>query len=431
MKRVFQYSVCSVVLLSTVWGATIRAEVFLPMETTLVVGREWTAVRALYRVPLLIGKQQVILDGIPADADLGSMLIRDQRVSLLIQRIEWTPCTELVSPLPKKVPASSILNRGPTHPAPAVPKRVAVLLESPVREERTLEVMYLTRGLNWSAGYQLRARGDLRRTEDERFSVDLAGFVEIGNASGQPFTQARLYVTGAEEPKCSAVLNDPGFLALSESPLADLWKENTSPAIPESLYPIQGIHDLPADGRISIPILDVLRIPAERHYVMDSGVVPLAAKGAGTPLHEVLYFANTRRNGLGRPLPAGPVLVHRAGALQYRMTTARMSHAGLNDTIRIDMGPDAEVLGYRNRIDRTEGALKTFVERYAIHLVNNKEQNIQVVLRESPQTVLEWTVRRSGESYTRRGSTLEMRTTVQAHREKVVEYTLQIKQPAF
>ncbi|MDD4735290.1 MAG: hypothetical protein PHP44_04200 [Kiritimatiellae bacterium] len=431
MKRTFQHSVCCVVLLSACWGGPIRAEALLPMESTLVVGREWTAVRALYRVPLLIGKQQLILDGIPVDADLGSLLVRDQRVSLQIQRIEWTAYAESVPSLTEKAPASFILNREAVYPMPAAPKRVAILLESPVRAERTLEVIYLTRGLTWSAGYQLRARGDLRRTEDERFSVDLSGFVEIGNASGQPFAQARLYVTGAEAPKSNPVLNDPGFLALSDSPLADLWKENGLPEIPESLYPIQGIHDLPADGRLSIPILDVLRIPAERHYVMDSSVVPLAAKGAGTPLHEVLYFGNTRRNGLGHPLPAGPVLVHRAGALQYRMTTARMSHAGLHDTVRIDMGPDAEVLGYRSRVDRTEGALKTFVERYAIHLVNNKEQNIQVIIRESPQTVLEWSVSRSGESYTRRGSTLEMRTTVAARREKVIEYTLHIKQPAF
>lgn len=418
--------------LAAVLGLLVRgllADTPMPLNSTLVIGREWTAVRSVYRVPLLIGPQKVELGGIPAEADLSSLLVRDQRINLNVNPADRKAYAQTVNTPP--LSDSAVWCRT----APINPCRtggdVTVLLDSPLGGVRNLEVIYLTRGLSWSVNYQLRTRGDLRSAEEERFSVDLAGFAEIVNDTGKSFDSARLFLTGSESPVIQKTVHDPGFLALSDSPLADLWKETPAPEMPESLYAIEGTHTLPCNERISIPLLDALRIPAEREYVMSSEEVPLAAKGSGTPLREVICFTNTKDHGIGRPLPEGSVLIFRTGALRYRMTTARMSPAGVHDMIRIDLGTDDGVMGYRSRLERTVGAAKTVRERYGIRLVSTKDGPLQILLRETPHPVLEWTVIRCGESYVKKGRTLEMRTILDARSEKMIEYTLQIKQPVW
>ena len=416
-----------------VFACAAVAEVVVPVETTLVIGREWTAVRAVYPVPLLIGPQKLELGGVPAAADLSSLLIRDPRVRLTVhsaERMQGVLGTDGDGMRMDSSTGTLLWNRNAGEsPEKNVSGPVAVLLDSPVGGRRNLEVIYLTRGLSWTASYQLRTRGDLRSLEEERFSVDLAGFVEIENRTGERFDTAQLFLVGSESPVKKKMTDDPGFLALSESPLADLWKDVESPAVPENRYEVDGVHALACSGRLSIPILDAARISAEREYVMRSEEVPLAAKGAGRPLREVIRFPNVKNNGTGRPLPAGAVLIFRTGAMQYRMTTAWMSPAGIHELIRIDLGPDPEVVGYRSHLEHTEGTLNTYRERYGLRLVNAKNQPVQVVLYETPPTVLEWMVIRSGESYVKRGRTLEMRTPLEPKSERMIEYTLQIKQP--
>ena len=405
----------------------------MPVETTLVIGREWTAVRAVYPVPLLVGPQKLELGGIPSGADLSSLMIRDPRVSLTVHTAERMRNEVGADGDGMRVDSSTGTLHWNRNEVESPPKNtsgpVAVLLDSPVGGRRNLEVIYLTRGLSWTASYQLRTRGDLRSLEEERFSVDLAGFVEIENNTGETFGSARVFLVGSESPVKQKAADDPGFLALSDSPLADLWKDAESPAVPENRYDVDGVHTLACSGRLSIPILDAARIPAEREYVMRSEDVPLAAKGAGKPLREVIRFLNVKNNGTGRPLPAGAVLIFRTGAMQYRMTTARMSPAGIHEWIRIDLGPDPEVVGYRSHLEHTEGTLKTYRERYGLRLVNTKDQPVLVVLYETPPTVLEWMVIRCGESYEKKGRTLEMRTALEPKSERMIEYTLQIKQP--
>jgi len=397
-----------------------------PRSCSLAIGRGWAVVHEQYQVSLLHGKQKIVLDRIPPQADLSSLIIRNKRVNLNVSRWERVPIKQTKMFRLEKNKADWTRDTIP-FPRPIYSPKVNCWIEAPVAGRRLIDVIYCVTGITWTANYQLITRGDMKQAQEASFAVDLNGRVVVENRTSRRYDEASIYLVGNRAS--ATAKKEHGFLALSESPLADLWYRPKIEELPENVYAIQGRYDLPEKGDITLMIIEALRIPAERNFVMDSEKVPLSAGGSGIPLDEIISIMNTKKIGLGTSLPPGRVLIYRAGALRYQMATAQMQHAHRNREIKINLGTDPDVVAYRSKQWRTDEGEGLFREGYEILIANHHTYPIHAVLNEVPDNLLKWQLISATEDWIREAGQVQFDLNLARETERIVEYTIQTQHP--
>ena len=412
--------------------SVVYAESWEPdASVQLFIGERQSVVLRSYQAHLFSGRQEALLQDIPPEADVAALMIREKRIPLRV--LEWARVK------PDGYAQFSFHPDGRLRwQKNSTESRVEIAGELPVRciiesvlsGTRSMDVMYPVSGLSWQAFYYARVRGDLRKTATE-FSVDLQGCVRLHNDTGMYMPNATITLAGYDDDPDEGTLrlNRLGFLALSDSPLADLWRD-----LPAELKRLSYVYALPQRYNLQpyawtyAPFLDAHRVPAKQYYVMRSDEVPLEAKGAGIALDEVISFENTGR-GLGMPLPAGAVIVARAGALRQQVQAAHMQHAPVGREIHVNLGPDQAVSAYRERVGRSEDQGGSYREFYRILIQNRHEQSIRARLQEHPPSILKWVLINSDVSAERKDAVLLFEIEVPGSSTREVHYSIRVERP--
>ena len=263
---------------------------------------------------------------------------------------------------------------------------------------RTVELAYLTRGLDWRANYVLAV------AEGSRPEAQLTGWVTLTNQSGASYPDARVKLVAGDVNRVQA---EPRMRMLPEAAQARAM----APAMQEEsfleyhLYTLEEPTTLEDSSQKQVPLIASRRAEATRQLVVESQpyLFQSAQPGPHEPSHAriQLSIANSERNGLGLPLPAGTVRVYvrdGSAALQLAGEDA-IGHTPRDETLLLELGRAFDVLAERTQTDFTPLGRCRSESAWRIELRNHKDSAVE--LRVIEHAGGEWEVLSSSEPHTR------------------------------
>ncbi len=399
------------------------------VSLTIAQGGAW--VREELAGELDLEAEEFLLENVPPEADLSTLVVRARHLPLRMKSWERLSPSAVTRRVPSDVFTWRPGGRGEASESePSEIRPIRCVLEAPLRVPRViLEVTYQLSGFGWSAHYQVAVRGE-REDEREPVSVDLTGMVRIQNTSARTFSNASIQLVGAPVLPGRQPLKAPGFLLFNEeSALSDLWLNPVVLEEVEHLYPLPGRHTLEAHSDLHAFFARVVRRPADRLYVLNSEEYPLDSGKMGQPLKKKIVFKNEEAQGLGFPLPAGEAEIFLGGQRTHRLQSAWFAHASAGDEIRIDLGEAGEVTGLRRTLHQQEFGAGSAEMGFEIVLANLGGRDIRVEVSEKPPLVLEWNVLRSNKPCQIEAQRILFRPEVKSLSEEKIEYRLRVRKP--
>ncbi len=402
---------------------------------SLTIGQGWAVVRESRTVDLVEGRQTLVLDGIPTDADVSSLILSVR--SIPVQLLEWERTDVQDQPRGQlQRTANAVQWKPERHKAPTSDKisagniSVRCLVEARGSGKSIpLELSYRVTGFKWSTHYQVAIRGEFE-DEKEPVSVDLDGLVRISNPCSVAFRDVTIRFVGVplENPNPS---KPPGLLMLdSDSALADLWRNPIPGPQTEYEYILPRPTTLKASTLTDIFIVRTARTPATHIYSMVSEEFPVGVADRDRALENWIVFKNTAANRLGFPLPPGPVDVY-LGAMRNRLLqSAWFARTPVEGELRIDLGRAEDVRGVRVSRGQTAPVGGYFEQTFAIILRNRKTTDVRVEVDEKPSINLPWNMISATKAFVEvPPQRLRFSPVIKANGEEVIEYKLSIHQP--
>ena len=397
-------------------------------ELRLMIGSPRSVVRELRDVALTSQVCDVVLEGIPAEADLQTLQVGGERQGVTL--LDWR---RLPPPAPAVKPGSKLRwepgAAWPPNGSPREAGEVVCRLETANPKTRTLEVAYQIEGLSWEVDYAITIRGDITQHR-EPVSLDLLGRVVVSNRTRHAFPEARLVLVG-ERGWDTPVRDEPGMLMLDDwSPLADLWRPMPPAPAMSHDYRLDAPLSIPAGGSVSAPLVEARRQPAERIYQLEGADLSLDASGPWRPLNQLLVLRNVSGHGLGRALPQGRALVYLGGVRGGPFQEAWLAHTEPGGQLRISLGPAPGVTANRLANRRSPGTAGLPEQTVTLKVANALPTPVKVEVLERPPVPLAWDLVRSSLACERRGQTLRYEGEIEKRSELEITYTLRLMEPA-
>lgn len=364
----------------------------------IVIGEREAWVREFRRLVLAEGEQEVDLEGIPEEVDLGTLQLYAPRAQLKI--LEWT----------------------------RERKKVRCRLQSGISAPKTgVDVIYALTGLTWSATYDVTIRSDPTNIGRSAVSADFTCFAHIRNDTGTDFADVvlRLITSEAAEPERKAI----GLLLMDRSnPLNDLWFPSPpEPGVPYA-YDLAQPVSLFAGRTAHIMMVKQTRIPAARRYVLRSAAFPWDAKDF-RPLRDTIVFPYQTPPGVQprMALPPGRARVV-WGLRKEHIVQAHIHRVALGEEIRIDAGLSPEVSGQRARVRVSKPATGERIETREIRVRNSSPDEAVVEIEEQIDVAGQWSVLSCSVPYVEHMNRLLMQLIVPAGEEGRVVYRLRVRE---
>jgi hypothetical protein len=269
----------------------------------------------------------------------------------------------------------------PSVPANLVEKPTLVWLLASQKPRQSVEVTYLTGGLNWSADYVLVLAADDK-------SVDLNGWVTLTNESGASFENAELKLVAGdvqriapEEPKPQLEAYDMRAQAANQP----AFKEEG--LFEYHLYTLDRPTTVRDKEKKQVSLLEGHGIQVKKKLVFmgsEQFFRPLRREPlTNQKLSARLEFSNSTANHLGEPLPKGVVRVYKAdqGGAQQFVGEDRIDHTPRDEKVEIKLGDAFDVVGDRKQLKYTQlGSCQTQSD-WEISLRNHKDsvEHVEVV----------------------------------------------------
>ncbi|MBX3130445.1 MAG: DUF4139 domain-containing protein [Polyangiaceae bacterium] len=268
---------------------------------------------------------------------------------------------------------------------PQVPKNLMAkptlvwLLTSGLPEQR-VEVSYLTQNLTWKADYVMVV-GD----KDER--GDLTGWVTLTNGSGTSYESAELKLVAGDVQRVRQAMYEEQYELESmkraeDSAGRDQFQQESF--FEYHLYTLGRKTDLLDKEQKQVTLLEARDVGIQKKLVFfGASHFYRSSYGEIAQNQKVGVFLdlkNTKKNGMGMPLPAGIVRVYKAdsaGAKQF-IGEDRIDHTPRDEEIRIKMGEAFDVVGDRKQMEWRALGNCVSESSWEIELRNHKDEAIRV-----------------------------------------------------
>jgi len=141
-----------------------------------------------------------------------------------------------------------------------------------------------------------------------------------------------------------------------------------------------------------------------------------------------LEFNNDKNSGLGVPMPAGRIRVSQQdpedGNLEF-IGEDNLDHTPRNEQISIKLGNAFDVVGERKQLNfRWDQKQQWIEETIEVKLRNQKEESVEVVVRESLFRWSNWKIINNTDEYQKQNaSSIEFVVGIKPEQEKVIRYT--------
>ncbi len=280
--------------------------------------------------------------------------------------------------------------------------------------DHLVQVAYRADKVNWRVDYRAVA-------DQEGKTIDLSGWVTINNRSGMTYRDARLklmagdvHVVKPEVQKRRAELRRVRGGAAKEQ------------GFEEKAFAEYHLYTLPRPTTIKdkqtkqIELIDLTRVPVTRRYQY---------RGEGDKVRVMLEFKNAKETheGLGIPLPKGPIRVYQqdADAQTEFLGADSIDHTPKDELLKIKVGYAFDIKAERTQLDNRAPARRTNEQDWRIRLRNHKDAPVKVEVLEYVQEHRNWRILAKSHEFEKKDyRTIAFELDVPANGEVVVTYTV-------
>ncbi|MBN1826185.1 MAG: DUF4139 domain-containing protein [Candidatus Eisenbacteria bacterium] len=278
---------------------------------------------------------------------------------------------------------------------------------------RTVEVEYLTGGMNWHAEYVALAN-------EENTTVEFAGWVSVDNRSGADYEEARLKLLAGDVGRADYVRGGraemDGVQFMAKAPQVE-----ERALFEYHIYEVQRPTTLRDNQVKQILFVPNSAVPVTKEYLYQPTFGP-------DKIGVYLEFENREERGLGLPLPAGLVRVFQddgRGGSEF-IGEDRIDHTARNEKVRLRVGYAFDLVGERKVLAERRIADRVRERDVEIRLRNRKEEPVEIKVRERVEA--EWSMEKESHPHRREDAgTAEWVVAVGADEEMVLTYTVRVR----
>lgn len=250
-------------------------------------------------------------------------------------------------------------------------------------EKQSVEASYLTGGINWRSDYVVLVSPDETR-------ADVKGWVTIENNSGAEYRNAELKLVAGDVHRAEnrqAYESDMRGKIQARAAKEEQFKEESF--FEYHLYTLQRRTTIKQAQTKQISLLEAAGVGAHKQFVIYGQ--PYYYRGynnPGEPIKEkigvYIEFANSEKNGLGLPLPAGIVRLYKADSAggQQFIGEDRIDHTPKDEAVKVKVGDAFDLVGERKMMDYKVIGHRVYEYAYQITIRNHKKEDATVIVNE-------------------------------------------------
>lgn len=309
------------------------------------------------------------------------------------------------------------------------------LLKGKKAGDELARVTYQSKGMTWWADYNLTLRED-----GEKCSMDLSSWVSLLNQAGSSFKNTKLKLIAGDvnrvEPNRPVgrqmvksmrmeILEDSGF---QEKSLFEYHLYTLSRRVDLPNNSTKQIELFPSANNVECSknlVFNGSQIFNHRYYspILDSNYM----RSSKPKVKAYISFENSKKKGLGIPLPAGRIRVSQLddadGSLEF-IGEDIIDHTPRNETVTIELGNSFDIIGERKQTHIVVGK-KEITETFEITLRNQKESSAKIKVIEPLYRWSNWKIAETSEKYKQQNSsTIEFNVKLKPEEQKVITYTV-------
>lgn len=290
-------------------------------------------------------------------------------------------------------------------------------LDNSKAQAQSLEVGYLTSGMNWQTNYVLSLN-------PENTQASLAGWVTVNNQSGADYRNAKLTLVAGTPNRVRRGGNAPVMAKMAREEMDEFTEDSV---FEYHSYQLERPTTLKNRQSKQIALLSAKSVPVAKRYVFEAPPVPIWQSTAGKQSAKAqtwIDFNNTKAAQLGFALPKGIVRVYQESQAQWQYVGEdSIDHTPRDEKVSLKVGEAFDIVGDRQQTKYHRLGDRQSESGYRIALRNHKDIPVTVTVVEKLSG--DWSVTEKSQDYVKRDAqTLEFTVTIPARQEKVVTYTV-------
>ncbi len=246
------------------------------------------------------------------------------------------------------------------------------LLENSKPGKHEMRLHYLTRGMQWNADYVAKVDPG-----DEK--MEISGWASIENRSGTAYENVRVQLVAGDVHQAAP---PPRAMRMNVLAEADGMSKSAadfqeSPFSDYRFYMLQRTATLADQSVARLPLFPPAEVDVRKEYSFDG-------KRDRNKVHVNLVLENRKSEGLGVPLPAGPVRVYKTAPNGSLVFTGedRIDHVPEGEEVKLFIGSAFEIVGERNVLETRQVSKRSREETVQIKLRNQKGGSVEVTVIE-------------------------------------------------
>lgn len=304
-------------------------------------------------------------------------------------------------------------------------------LNNKTAAEQTIELSYLTGGLDWKADYV----AELSPEED---SLDLSGWVTLTNTSGATYNNAKLQLVAGDvnrvqqyaQPMMKAMRMD-AMVAEASAPMAE------ESLLEYHLYTLDRPTTIAENQTKQVALLSASGVPARKELLLRGADYYYSSSygdlGQKMKVSVFVEFDNKEAAKMGMPLPKGTMRVYKKdsqGNAQF-VGEDHIDHTPKNETVRLKLGEAFDVTADKKQTDfrtlpRPSKGNSAFESAYEIVLKNAKKEKVTVTVQEPIPA--DWKILSESHTSTKATSnTATWKIDIPAEGKTTLSYRVQVK----
>jgi hypothetical protein len=253
--------------------------------------------------------------------------------------------------------------------------------------EQTLELSYLTDGLNWKADY-------VAELNEKDSALDLSGWVTLTNTSGATYNNAKLQLVAGDVNRVQNYAAAPAAarMKVTEDKAASSAMSEQS-LMEYHLYTLDRPTTIAENQTKQVALLSASGVAVHKELVLHGADYYYYSSygdlGQKMKVGVFVEFENRDNNHLGMPLPKGVIRVYKRdkdGHAQF-VGEDTIDHTPKNEKVRLKLGESFDVTADKKQTDfkvlpNTDKGRHVYESAYEIVLKNAKPEVTTVIVQE-------------------------------------------------
>ena len=274
------------------------------------------------------------------------------------------------------------------------------------------EVSYMTSGMNWHAEYVAVAKNNDTKLE-------LNAWVSIDNKSGATYPEAKLKLIAGDVHKIEQPRRQRG----SERFMIAAAK--AEPQFEEKEFFEYHMYTLNRKSTVrNNQVKQISLFPATEANIKK--IYTFEPRLSDKKIRVNLEFVNSKKNGLGMPLPAGKVRVYKEDPADRSLEFIgedKLDHTPKDEKAKLFLGNAFDIKAERTMIEKKSTSKRSHDETWQIKIRNHKNTDIEVIVIEKFYGF--WKIKEATHRYKKIDATkLNFFVKVPKDQESVLTYTI-------